>query len=626
VRPPSNLRLTIAQIRPEKAAVARNLERVRDEVSAASADLVLFPEAVLSGYFVEGGVEEVAVAAEELAAALGPPPAGAPDVVMGAYERGPAASLYNSAFHLTPVGGGEGSPGWKIIHVHRKVFLPTYGLFDEARFVRAGTRIGAYETRFGRIGLLICEEMLHSLPPTILALDGAELLLALSASPAREYAPGRGRPGSLERWEVAARAIALEHHLHLALAHLVGSEGGRIFAGGSALYGPGGQVVAEAPLFSEARLDVVVPLDRTRRARIRSPMLEDLRRLLPHVSRELERAGRWEGEGRPSEEAEDEAPGPPPDLPGKREEPPSHVEGSGEAVGRGPGRSQAAGEPDPEDASPLDLDLPLVERALVYFLQDEVVDRRGFREAVVAVSGGVDSAVTLLLGVRALGKERVHAFLLPYATSSPESLEHGREVCRIAGVAPRTIEITDAVDAYVQREEPDLSPLRRGNLAARFRGLVLFDQAARLGALPLGTGNKSERLLGYFTWHADDSPPINPLGDLLKTQVWALARHLGVPEKVVVKPPSADLVEGVHDEDELGVDYRTGDLILHWLLEGRDPGALRAAGFDGEAVDRVWDRLQGTHWKRRLPTHALLSSSGIGDFYLRPVDYRDPLR
>ena len=122
------------------------------------------------------------------------------------------------------------------------------------------------------------------------------------------------------------------------------------------------------------------------------------------------------------------------------------------------------------------------------------------------------------------------------------------------------------------------------HLAARFRALVLWDQAARVGALPLGTGNKSERLLGYFTWHADDSPPINPLGDLFKTQVWALARHLGVPDVIIEKPATADLVKGVTDEDEMGVSYSDADPILHALLRGYSPDDLVRFAFDPEAV------------------------------------------
>jgi NAD+ synthase len=233
----------------------------------------------------------------------------------------------------------------------------------------------------------------------------------------------------------------------------------------------------------------------------------------------------------------------------------------------------------------------------------------------------VDSAVALYLAVEALGPENVTGFRLPYATSSQESLDHAAMVLSATGAVAETIDITSAVDGYVGEVDPDLSDLRRGNLAARIRGLTLFDQSAKLGRLPLGTGNKSERLLGYFTWHADDSPPINPLGDLFKTQVWALARHLGVPNEIVEKPASADLIRGVHDEDELGVSYPEADPILHWLLSGYGPDELKGLGFRTGAVDAVWRRFNGTHWKRELPTVAVLSGTAIGEFFLRPVDY-----
>jgi NAD+ synthase (glutamine-hydrolysing) len=605
--PVAELRVEVAQFRPRKAAVADNLAGIAEWIARAAGetDLVVFPETATSGYFVEGGVEEVARTATGIVDALGPPPDHAPDVVLGAYEQGPDGVHYNSALHLEPAPDGP-TKRWRVVHLHRKVFLPTYGLFDEARFVKPGLEIEAYDTRFGRMGLMICEEMLHSLPPTILALDGAELLVALSASPAREYRPGPGHPASLERWHVAARAITLEHGVHLALAHPVGSEGGRIFAGGSAVYGPGGRILDGAPLFREVGLKVRVPLAMGRIARVRSPMLEDLRAFLPHVGRALERAGRRRP---PAISApvtgEPEGSRAPETGPGRRDHPPSHPHPR----------------IDPDDTGPLELDLDLVESALTSFLVDEVEGRRGFRNVVVGVSGGVDSAVTLALAVRAFGADRVHAFLLPYATSSSESLEHGRLVCEHVGVAAREIPITAAVDAYVDAEEPGLTPRRRGNLAARFRSMVLWDQSASVEGLVLGTGNKSERLMGYFTWHADDSPPVNPLGDLLKTQVWALAEHLGVPEAVRGKPASADLVRGVHDEDELGVSYARADLVLHWLLEGVSPAALEASGFDASDVRRVHGLLSSTHWKRRPPAAALLSGSGIGDFYLRPVDF-----
>jgi NAD+ synthase len=272
-------------------------------------------------------------------------------------------------------------------------------------------------------------------------------------------------------------------------------------------------------------------------------------------------------------------------------------------------------------AASLELDLDLVEQTLVEFIREEVVRRRRFERVVVGVSGGVDSAVSLFLACRALGPENVHGFRLPYRTSSPESYEHATLALEACGAVAHAIEITEPIDRYVETYEPDISPLRKGNLMARLRAVILFDQSAKLHALPLGTGNKSERLLGYFTWHADDSPPINPIGDLFKTQVWALARQLGVPDVIVDKPATADLVRGVTDEDELGVSYHDADPILAALVGGFSLDDAKRMGFSPDAVDVVWRRLKSTHWKRELPTVAVLSSSAIGEFYLRPVDF-----
>ena len=596
-RPPGGpkLRVGLAQFKPQKADVASNLSRVREVVSehAGAVDLLVFPETSLTGYFLEGGVAEAARSATDITKGLGPPPEDAPDVVLGFFERH-RRRLYNSVVYLTPR-----ERGFEATHVHRKMFLPTYGVFDEARFVEAGKSVRAFDTRFGRVGLLICEEMWHSLPPTILAVGGAELIIAVSASPARDFTPGgEGRPHNLSRWEALAPATALEHGVFVVVSQLVGSEGGKVFPGGSIAVAPDGTVLARGPLFEAgvtvAQLDSA-DLDR---ARVASPLLADLEQTLPHLQRALT-----------------DAQGPDP----------APASATANSVPAEPGIERAGPTlhtpVHPEDDTLLDLDLALVERALVEFIREEVVRQRGFERVVIGISGGVDSSVSLLLAVRALGPENVTGFRLPYATSSQESLDHAALVLEVSGAQGRTIEITEAVDAYVQKHEPDLSPLRRGNLAARLRSVILFDQSAKLGALPLGTGNKSERLLGYYTWHADDSPPINPLGDLFKTQVWDLARSLGVPDVIIDKPASADLVRGVHDEDELGISYRHADPILHWLLSGYTADELKSDGFPENDVDCVWRRLSATHWKRELPTVAMLSSTAIGEFYLRPVDY-----
>ncbi|HZZ64347.1 MAG TPA: NAD+ synthase [Candidatus Baltobacteraceae bacterium] len=262
----------------------------------------------------------------------------------------------------------------------------------------------------------------------------------------------------------------------------------------------------------------------------------------------------------------------------------------------------------------------LTARWLEAFLSDEVVVRRNIRSAVVGLSGGVDSAVTAYLCARALGPQNVYAIRMPYKTSSASSLTDAQLVIDRLGIRSSTIDISGAVDGYLQYE-PDAGNRRRGNVMARVRMVVLFDQSVKYDALPVGTGNKTERLLGYFTWHADDTPPVNPIGDLYKTQVWELARYLGVPSELVDKAPSADLEANQTDEADLGISYARADAILARMLEGYSDAQLVGRGFTASDVALVRARLDGTHWKRHLPTTAMLTNTAINEFYLRPVDF-----
>jgi NAD+ synthetase len=273
----------------------------------------------------------------------------------------------------------------------------------------------------------------------------------------------------------------------------------------------------------------------------------------------------------------------------------------------------------PEEPS-LAIDPALTAEWLVAFLRDEMCERRGIDRAVIALSGGIDSALVAYLCARALGPEHVYAIRMPYRSSSADSLRDAQRVIDALGVHGETIEISDAVDGYL-RFAPDADARRKGNVMARMRMLALFDQSARRGALPVGTGNKTERLMGYFTWHADDTPPLNPIGDLFKTQVWALARYLGVPQEVVDKAPSADLEANQTDEGDLGITYAKADRILNMILLGFKDDAIVARGLASEEVQLVRRRVDATHWKRHLPTTALVSSTAINEFYLRPVDF-----
>lgn len=605
---PRLLRLGLAQFRPAKANYTANRAQIAGLLAEAIAldprpDVLHFPETALTGYFLEGGVRDLAVTAGTLAADLHhdfvriAPKGVVLDVVIGFYERW-RNTLYNSVMYVTL---GLAHP--VIVHVHRKNFLPTYGLFDEARFVEAGREIRAFDTRWGRAAMLVCEDAWHSITGTIAALDGAEVVFVSSAAPARGPWPrtdANEGPASVYRWERLIRDIAEEHGMYVSLSNLVGSEGGKMFSGSSILCGPHGDVRQSLPLFTPAMAVLTCDLRDLVRARADAPLLSDVAHAWPHLAQNIEAAMQRAPYALAYDAADD------PVAPLTEAPSPSAV-----TVVTPPSIS---GSP-----APLEINAPLVEEWLVQFIRDEMA-RRGFTTAVIGLSGGVDSAVTTYLAARALGAENVLAVRMPYQSSSADSLAHAQLVIDALGIRHRDLEITAAVDGYLQHE-PDADPARRGNVMARTRMITLFDQSAKHRGVPLGTGNKTERLFGYYTWHADDSPPINPLGDLYKSQVWALARHLGVPAEIIDKPASADLIQGQTDEGDFGISYARADELLNWMLHGWTPQELVVRGFDARDVEIVRRRLESTHWKRRLPTVALIGPTAIGESYLRPVDY-----
>jgi NAD+ synthase len=200
---------------------------------------------------------------------------------------------------------------------------------------------------------------------------------------------------------------------------------------------------------------------------------------------------------------------------------------------------------------------------------------------------------------------------MPYRASSKESLEHAQLVIDATGIAAETVEITPQIDAYFARF-PDATPLRRGNKMARERMTILYDHSASWQALVLGTSNKTELLLGYGTLHGDMASALNPIGDLYKTQVWALSEEVGVPAPVVEKQPSADLWQGQTDEHELGFEYREVDRMLYLMIDERwEDEELAAAGFATDFIRRVRGMVQRSQFKRRLPVIAKVSARTI---------------
>lgn len=249
---------------------------------------------------------------------------------------------------------------------------------------------------------------------------------------------------------------------------------------------------------------------------------------------------------------------------------------------------------------PLAIDLEKVSGKLENFVRQEF-SKAGFKNAVLGLSGGIDSSTIAYLAQRALGAQNVWAISMPYSTSSPESASDAKLVADELGINYMTIPVTDMVDAYFS-QFPDASRLRRGNRMARERMAILYDQSAALKALVFGSGNKTERLLGYSTLHGDSACALAPLGDLYKTQVWELARFLGVPEHIVEKTPTADLWPGQSDETELGFTYKEVDKLFYYMIEKRCTAEeLRQLGFADEFVNSVTEMVSKSSHKRCLP-------------------------
>ncbi len=246
--------------------------------------------------------------------------------------------------------------------------------------------------------------------------------------------------------------------------------------------------------------------------------------------------------------------------------------------------------------------------------------KAGFKRAVLGLSGGVDSAAAAALACRALGPGNVLCALLPHRASSPESRRDGRRIARLLQARSVLVDITPMVDAYFRRER-GASRLRRGNKMARERMAILYDLSARERAMVIGTSNKTELLLGYGTIFGDLASGINPLGDLYKTQVRALALHLGIPEDIVLKVPTADLWAGQADEKEIGYSYEDVDRLLVLLIDRRERRAEAiAAGFPRRMIERIMRFVESSQFKRRPPLIAKVSARTVGVDFLYPRD------
>jgi NAD+ synthase len=275
----------------------------------------------------------------------------------------------------------------------------------------------------------------------------------------------------------------------------------------------------------------------------------------------------------------------------------------------------------------LAIDTDVARRVIGAFIRGQL-DQAGFDRAVLGLSGGIDSALVAYLVSEAIGPERLLCVLMPYRTSSPASRGDAEEVVRQLGCASEVVDISPMVDGFYGRDgEPgaagpeglDANPLRRGNLMARIRMSVLYDRSVTWGGLVVGTGNKTESLIGYTTLFGDSACAFNPIGDLYKSQVRQVAAAIGVPEAIIRKAPSADLWPGQTDEDEAGFTYHELDRVLYWRIDRRrSVDEMTTMGFDPDIVRRV-DRMVATsEFKRQVPPIAKLGPRTAGVDYLYP--------
>jgi len=266
----------------------------------------------------------------------------------------------------------------------------------------------------------------------------------------------------------------------------------------------------------------------------------------------------------------------------------------------------------------LAIDTDAARRISAEFIRAQL-DQAGFDKVLLGLSGGIDSALVAYLAAEAIGPEHVLAILMPYRTSSPSSRGDAEEVVRRLGCPSELVDISAIVDAYFEDGREGATPLRRGNFMARVRMMVLYDHSVTWGGLVIGTGNKTEALIGYSTLWGDSASAFNPVGDLYKSQIRQLSVAMGVPEAIIDKAPSADLWPGQTDEEEVGFTYAEVDRILFRLVDRRlSLDEVVADGFERELVDRVDRMIAGSEFKRQVPPIAKIGPRTAGIDYLYP--------
>jgi NAD+ synthase (glutamine-hydrolysing) len=570
------MRLALVQMNTVVGDLDGNRRRILERLGEAQgrgADLVLFPELAVTGYPPEDLLLRpgfVRAAAASLRE-------------IAAAVRGTVALVGAPVYDRDLFNGCAVCADGEVKAVYRKRFLPNYGVFDEDRYFAPGRDEILLRIGDTLVGPTVCEDVWQPGPPaTDLALAGAELVANISASP---FHVGKDR----ER-EAMLVTRARDNACFLALCNAVGGQDELVFDGHSVVIDDEGQVIARAPGFEEALL--VVDVDPTE---VVGRRLVDLRRRA--LARE--RAGG-------------------PEIP---------------VLELGDGSASADGEPAPGTVAPLLDELEQMRLALELGLRD-YVEKNGFREVVVGVSGGIDSALTAALAVEALGAERVHCVSMPSRFSSEGTRTDARRLAEALGTDFRELPIEPIVEAFrgvladaFAGREPDLA---EENIQARTRGVLLMALSNKFGWLVVTTGNKSELSVGYATLYGDMAGGFSLLKDVYKTDVFRLAQHLNgragrelIPQTIIERAPSAELRAGQLDEDSLP-PYPDLDRVLKaYVEEDRSRAELAADGFDRDVVERAIAMIDRAEYKRRqAPPGVKLHPKAFGRDRRTPITNR----
>jgi NAD+ synthase (glutamine-hydrolysing) len=538
------MKVALAQLNVVVGDLDGNVERIVGAVSdaeRAAADLVVFPELAITGY----PPEDLLLRPGFVRAARE-----AVDEVARACT-GTVALVGAPAFDRDLANAAFVCSGGEVKGVYRKHFLPNYGVFDEHRYFAAGRELLLLEMGEALVGPTICEDVWQPGPPaTDLALAGATLIVNLSASPFHV--------GKAEDREEMLVTRARDNASYIAFCNLVGGQDELVFDGHSVVLDDEGEVVARAPGFEEALL--VVDVDPTEAVGRR---LRDVRR------RELERS-------RPAAPAATTI-----RLPAPRE----------------------VDEPAAAAVTAFEPELEQMRLGLGLGLRDYVT-KNGFDDVVIAISGGIDSALTAGIAVDALGPERVHTVSMPSRFSSEGTRDDAREVSENLGVDFREVPIEDVVGAF-HEALGGLEGLAAENLQARIRGTMLMALSNTHGWLVLATGNKSEMAVGYATIYGDMVGGYALLKDVFKTDVFRLSRHLNeragrelIPVSTIERPPTAELRADQRDDQSLP-PYAVLDPILEAYVELDRSREELEAQFDPEIVERTLQLVDRAEYKRR---------------------------